>query len=235
MTANGCARALACVAALGAWIATPRAWAEPASNPAAPKPTISVETPPPPPPVERTYHVHDGFYLRLSLGGAWSSTSQGFANGASGDTLSGGGGAFDVMVGGTPVRGLVIGGALLANSILEPSYELNGVSYASNSNLGFGMLAAFIDGFPDPHQGFHVGGGFGPAVVRLGARSSSNSTSTDGFGGALWLGYDAWIAPQWSLGGILRFAEARTGGGSGDLDETDVTRSIVISFTALYH
>lgn len=230
MRVTAWARALGCAGALGTLAAAPPVWAEPAPS----KPTISVETPPPPPPVERTYHTHDGFYLRLSLGGAWGSTSQSFASG-SGDTLSGAGGALDVMVGGTPARGLVLGGALLGNSLLDPSYDVNGMSTASNANLGFGMLAAFIDAFPNPHNGFHLGGGFGPALVRLGARSSSNSTSTEGVGGTLWLGYDAWIAPQWSLGGMLRFAEARTSGGTGALGQTDVTRSIVILFTALYH
>lgn len=227
-------RALAWLGAAGAGSVASRAAAQPPDRPARP-PTISVETPPPPPPVKRTYHVHDGFYLRLNLGGAWASTSQSFASAAPGDTLSGGGGALDVMVGGTPVSGLVFGGALLASSMFRPSYELGGVSYSSNSSLGFEMLTAFVDAFPDPKNGFHVGGGFGPALVRLGAPSSSASTSTGGVGGAIWAGYDAWIAAQWSIGGMLRLAEARTSGGSSALDETDVTRSIALLFTVLYH
>ncbi|HMJ16055.1 MAG TPA: hypothetical protein VK524_31785, partial [Polyangiaceae bacterium] len=44
----------------------------PPPPPPAAGPAIRVETPPPPAPVPRRgYHVHDGFYLRMALGGGY--------------------------------------------------------------------------------------------------------------------------------------------------------------------
>ena len=48
-------------------------------------------------------------------------------------------------------------------------------------------------------------------------------------------GYDAWISPEWSLGGMLRLSGAVTSSNADDLEQRANTRSFAILFTALYH
>ncbi|HMJ11336.1 MAG TPA: hypothetical protein VK524_08000, partial [Polyangiaceae bacterium] len=115
-------------------------------------------------------------------------------------------------------------------------------------NLDFGMLGVFIDGFPDPTGGFHVGGAIGVASLngtfededfedeepdpdRIGEEDGG----TGGIGGSVWVGYDAWIAPDWSLGGMLRFSGAVTSSNADELEQRANTKSFAILFTALYH
>lgn len=199
---------------------------------------MSVETPPPPPPRALTYHVHDGFYLRMSLGGGYigSTVSQ---SGLPDVTLSGGGGAFDLMIGGTPTPGLVIGGALLGNTAPNPSFERNGKQQDVNATMSFGVIGPFVDGFPDPKGGFHVGGTLGFAGMTLEDNESGSSATTtfSGYGAGVWVGYAAWIAPQWSMGGMLRLTGARTEHASTSTEprQTADVRAITILFTALYH
>ncbi len=218
-------------------LASAAAQAEPAAPPPPPPPTIRVETPPPPPAVPRTFHMHDGFYLRLSLGAGYTSTAVSGYSGASTDaTASGAGGAFDVLIGGTPAAGLTIGGGLLANSVANPSYSASGQSTNLDRSMGFVLVGPFIDGFIDPRKGFHVGGMLGGAGLVFGSGSARDSTTSyNGAGMALWLGYDAWIAADWSLGGMLRFSGARVSTTESGLTETATPRNISLLFTALYH
>ncbi len=182
--------------------------------------------------------MHDGFYLRMSLGGGFigSTVSQ---NGLADTTLSGGGGAFDLMIGGTPTPGVVLGGALLGNTAPNPSYEIDGKQQDVNATLNFAILGPFIDGFPDPKGGFHVGGMLGGAGLSLedNATGGSVSTSYAGYGAGVWIGYAAWIAPQWSMGGMLRLTGARTvhAASGSEPERTTTARAITILFTALYH
>lgn len=200
--------------------------------------SMSVETPPPPPARARTYHVHDGFYLRMSLGGGYigSTVSQ---SGTADTTLSGGGGAFDLMIGGTPAPGVVIGGALLGNTAPNPSYEIDGKQADVNAQLSFAVIGPFIDGFPDPKGGFHVGGtlGFAGLALEDNLLGGNQTTAFSGYGAGVWVGYAAWIAPQWSLGGMLRLTGARTmHAASGTEPKQNANaRAITILFTALYH
>lgn len=200
-------------------------------------PAMHVETPPPPPPVARTYHLHDGFYLRLALGAGYASAGLDAYSGASTDaTVSGGGGAFDLMIGGSPAPGLAIGGGFLANSVISPGFSAAGQSHNLDRSMGLVLVGPFIDGFIDPKNGFHVGGMLGAAALDFGTNADhASSTTYKGAGMALWLGYDAWVAADWSLGGMLRFGGARVSTSEGGMTETATSRNISLLFTALYH
>jgi len=210
----------------------------PSAEPPATTGTMSVETPPPPPVRGRTYHMHDGFYLRMNLGGGYIGSSIG-QSGSPDITLSGGGGAFDLMIGGTLGRGVVIGGALLGNTAPNPSYEVDGKQQDVAAQVSFLTLGPFIDGFPDPKGGFHVGGMFGAAGLSLEdtVGGSSSTTTFGGYGAGVWVGYAAWIAPEWSMGGMLRLTGARTVHAATDTTpkRTASAQAITILFTALYH
>ncbi|MBK7578915.1 MAG: hypothetical protein IPI67_01805 [Myxococcales bacterium] len=183
--------------------------------------------------MERSYHVHDGFYLRLNLGVTALGNKYDLA-GVSADS-HGGTLAFDVLVGGTPAKGLAIGGALLGEAGVSHSVERDGRS-VGDANVRLGLLGPFVDGFFDPKGGFHMGGAVGLAALTLeGLGSSGASDTLTGFGGAAWAGYDAWVADEWAIGGLVRFGGAITkkSDDAGDLTASSMSFGLMLS--VLHH
>ncbi|MGC4089797.1 MAG: hypothetical protein QM756_18315 [Polyangiaceae bacterium] len=75
---------------------------------------MNLFVPPSAPSVPRSYHMHDGFYLRASVGvGSLSSSID--DKSTTGYSLRGGGTSLhlNLLVGGSPSPGLAVGGALL--------------------------------------------------------------------------------------------------------------------------
>jgi hypothetical protein len=199
-----------------------------------------VEAPlPPPPPRDTGRRLHDGFYLRMSIGAGyinseWETEQAGVDN----LTISGGGIALDLLLGGSPTPGLVIGGGFLANSVANPEVESErGSSTELDGALGAAQLGIFIDGFVDPTGGFHIGGMLGIAsyVVTPKDEDRDRKIEQGGGGGAIWVGYDAWVADQWSIGGLLRLTGQATSQRRGSYKEQASAGTLSILFTALYH
>jgi hypothetical protein len=202
-----------------------------------------VETPPPPPPAaEPGAHLHDGFYMRISLGanGLRSTVESDRASDPE-VKVSGGGLSFDFLLGGTPTPGLVLGGGLLIDTAPNPNVQVDGEDVNSDFEASYGFIGPFIDGYFDPEGGFHVGGAIGFSGFTLDDKDddADDDKAFSGGGGSIWVGYDAWVSSQWSLGGMLRLS-----GGSGkrqlerngvDVEEKATTGSFSILFTALYH
>lgn len=212
-----------------------------AKAPAAPAPAAKAEPPPKidlsvkeePPPVQRSFHVHDGFYLRVNLGiGALGNdydVGPGSAD-SHGGTL-----ALDVLVGGTPSKGLALGGALLNEAGVAHSVEQNGRSLG-DSNVRLSLIGPFVDGFFDPKGGFHLGGAVGFAALAVEDLSSEGETETlGGFGGAAWAGYDAWVADDWAIGGLIRAGGAITRKSADTGDITAQSFSLGMMLTVLHH
>lgn len=201
-------------------------------------PLIQIQKDPPlPPPVMRTDHVHDGFYARLSLGfGQLGTTMNAPESGAikgDGSTL-----AIDLSLGYAVSPGIVIGGMVIGEQM--PSVELDAPAPVV-TDVGAGMLGAFFDGYPDPRGGFHLGGGLGLAETNVQRKQAAGFKHAGGLGLAGWLGYDIWVADQWSTGLLVRFMGTRT---RADADETEnnlagnatmATRSISLLLTGLYN
>jgi hypothetical protein len=181
--------------------------------------------------------VHDGFYLRLGLGGG-SLRGEGETTSPDSEyTLQGGALAFDLMIGGSPSDGLVIGGAYWFNQAPSASSETD-LAGTQDAELlfNFGVLGIFIDGFFDPEGGFHLGGMLGVAVSQLSnADSGSADQSYSGGAAGIFAGYDFWIADEWSLGAMLRLSGARVDNTDEDREDTMNVSSIALLFTGLYH
>jgi hypothetical protein len=189
----------------------------------------------PPPP--RGSRYHDGFYLRMALGvgvsGALVSTD---ANSVPNYSFGGGGGAADVWVGGTPATGLALGGALSLLGVNSTKRRVGGESLSGDVSGTMGLLGFFVDGFPDPERGFHFGGTVGLASGHVEVKNSGGDTfNGGGVGLGAWLGYDAWVSPQWSLGGLLRFVGSLTRENRADVSYQTSLGGVTLSFTALYH
>lgn len=220
----------------------------PPSSTQAPVPTIALrpEAPPPidlrpdplPAPVPRTYHTHDGFYARVNLGFGMLDTSidtpgSGSDLTANGDTL-----AMDLAIGYSPTPGIVVGGAVLFESLPSADFDDPSASEANASTL---LLGPFFDGYPNARKGFHLGGTLGLAQDRLSRKSVAGFRTAEGFGLAAWIGYDFWVADEWSVGGLLRVMGTRA---TADADQTTnydsgtahvATQSIHLMITTLYH
>lgn len=151
-------------------------------------------------------------------------------------SFSGGGAVADVWLGGTPIPGLALGGGLSALSVKSTARRSAGESRSGDVSGDTELLGFFIDGFPDPERGLHVGGMVGFASSHTKIKDEGQDDFTGGGGGlGAWLGYDMWVGEQWSLGGMLRFT------GTLARDEHDSVKyqtsvgGVALSFTALYH
>ncbi|MEZ4375775.1 MAG: hypothetical protein R3B07_33520 [Polyangiaceae bacterium] len=195
--------------------------------------------PPPPPPIDETrgegVHNHDGLYVRFGLGGGYMTTD---VDSTIDFKLKGGAGASHLLLGGTPGGGFVIGGGFFTINATNPDAEI-GDTTASTSDLQLSLaqIALFGDWFPDPHGGFHVGLGVGPAAVvaKVDKDVPDSEASSTGFAGTLFLGYDFWVGDDWSIGGLLSFMSASTKNTDSGADETLDTKAFTLQFTALYH
>jgi hypothetical protein len=209
------------------------------AQPAPPPPAVDA----PPPPQGDIRHFHDRFYLRLGLGGGSLHTSGKFDPDL-GTTLelSGGGPAFDLSIGGTPAPGFVVGGSYLFQQATQPRFTLaNGsqtVSGDAENNAVLGLFGPFIDWFPDPAGGFHVGAlvAFGLLTVADQSGQIKDSSDETGPAGAFRIGYDLWVADAWSIG-IL--GQALAGSVSSKpvngIQEKDTFTSFGLQVSALYH
>lgn len=207
-------------------LAAPRALAE-----EAPKIDLRVEEQAPP--VQRSYHVHDGFYLRVNLGVGALGNDYDLGPGSA--ESHGGSLALDVLVGGTPSKGLALGGALLNEAGVSHSVEVRGRSLG-DANVRFSLLGPFVDGFFDPKGGFHLGAAVGFAALAVEDLSGEDETDTlTGFGGAAWAGYDAWVADEWAIGGLVRAGGAITKKSDDAGDITASTFSLGLMLTVLHH
>lgn len=222
-------------------VAAPSAEPQP-PMPVSTSPAIYVEQPALPPLEPRNRHFHDGFYLRMSVGfgGLWTSSSVSKSDASS--DVSGSGGSLDIMAGGTPAPGLVVGGGLLLQEAFNPAVPqpkgqvINGFDPGTINSLPFGMLGPMIDAFPNPSGGFHFGGLLGLAQLGL---KDNQGNSSGGVGLAAWAGYMWWASSQWSVGGLLRASAAWTGRKVGDepnqFDVRDNTRALNLMFSAAFH
>ncbi len=203
---------------------------------------------PQPPPPDPTVERHDGFYFRVSVGGArMVSTLDVDRPIANETTLTGGALSLDLAFGGTPADGFVIGGAIFTDTFFSPrSDDLVPSEEARFDSYGVSLLGPFASLYPDARDGLHFVGAFG-----LGNVSSGNACIDDrcgdggtnvlrdqvsvGFGMLLGVGYDFWIGEQWSLGVLARGQYVSASGETKDEEEVRATAlvlpSVQLAFT----
>jgi hypothetical protein len=151
-------------------------------------------------------------------------------------SFAGGGAAGDLWIGGTPTPGLAMGGALSLLGANSTTRRVDGNGVSGDVSSTTGLLGFFVDGFPDPERGFHFGGSLGLASDRTTVKNSSKDEfNGGGVGLGAWLGYDMWVSPQWSLGGMVRFMGSLTRENRDDVNYQTSFGGASLSFTALYH
>ena len=226
----------------------PPAYGYPPSGYGYPPPGGAYEQPPPPPPPgpDLTIHRHDGFYLRLAMGGTYVWDSVRIDDRNMKFSMRGGGLAMEVAVGGTPAPGVVIGGglymstatALNVTEVKQYGDEVEGASGDFDAT-GYTLLGPLVDVFLDPTGGFHVQAAFGLGYITLGAGEScfrstdqygvavndcreTEDSSYGGLGLMLGTGYEFWVGEQWGVGALARLvyisASSDNDQGEGDVD-----------------
>jgi hypothetical protein len=164
-------------------------------------------------------HRHDGFFFRQSLGVAWlRSRGRSEPSGVQplGDpagptqpvrnrmhAVSGGGVAASVALGGSPTPGLALAFELTSHMFWELDVETENQAvqtpffFDSTRNeakyLSYGLLAVW---YPDSGRGFNA--------ALSAALASAHQNGPTGWLAAPQLGYEWWIAEQWSVGAVLR-------------------------------
>jgi hypothetical protein len=164
---------------------------------------------------------HEGFYLRLGGGFTYLSDSIEtddllLIREAKG-TAKGGGGASELALGGAVAPGVILGGGFYSHWV--PSLESDD---AEIGNLEVGdiefeesqlhVLGPFVDFYPNPSSGLHLQASLGLALGSLGEGQGNNFVIEEngggGFGFVGGVGYEWWIADNWSLGILGRFTAA---------------------------
>ena len=145
----------------------------------------------------------------------------------------------DIMVGGSPVPGFVLGGAYVFHGISSPTLKIGGQAYDTSGadvSLNLSTFGIFTAIYPIPTAGFNIHALLGYSQFSLsvnGTTYSNGSPSGPSFMGGV--GYDFWISDNWSMGPDFRIAYCK--GKSDSSGTTDEISMIVptLSFTATYH
>jgi outer membrane autotransporter protein len=181
--------------------------------------------------------THDGFFLRLGLNlGPSFTTAQAEVNGQEGpeQKLSGFTTGFDLLLGGSPMPGLVIGGGLLGATTSNPTIEVGDIEGEGDGTLIFGAAAAFANYYFDPKQGLHIQGLVGFAVLdAVSSEGTSGGNDPTGIGLGLGIGYDFWISDEWSIGPFGRVLYGSLSASEGPLSVgyTYLYPNIGVAFT----
>lgn len=190
------------------------------------EPEIELSEPDP----EPGMRTHDGFYLRLGLGGGYlNATGEATYVGNTYDaTIRGGTFAGEFLIGTTVASGLVIGGGSMGAAAYEPQVTLGNDRVKSENTVNLGLIGVFADWYLNPREGLHLQamigystltaqGSTGPSSLYAGNANASGSGTglnadselTQGIGLGLGFGHEWWIGEQWSLGVLGRLTVSR--------------------------
>lgn len=195
---------------------------------------------------------HDGFYLRFATGfGAVSESLRSRRSEAYGGIVEGNSSGFATLgefaLGGTVATGVVLGGGAYSFDIVTATYRATEDSASAPpgeldpARRNFSLVGPFADWYFDPMSGFHAQLALGLAT--LSAVQLDTSPIDDepyhavGAGIMLGIGYEWWVAEEWSLGAMARLTAAFLAG----KDEAGVTwhhglgSSPAPMFTVTYH
>jgi hypothetical protein len=182
--------------------------------------------------VLRTRHYHDGFYLRFALGlgiahasmtadrSLPSSLPLRFAPTALEGSIGGTSAVTELALGYAFWPGIVIGAGVYTATIgahtMTTNDERTGDYDFRLSQLA--VVGPFLDFYPSADSGFHVQGSPGVGTYVAGAGIPqvegpiAQAHTAVGFGLMLGLGYEWWIADQWSVGFLGRLTLTKGSG-----------------------
>lgn len=195
-------------------------------------------------PPEKGVHLHDGFFFRFSLGfahatGGWEVPDSGSGGEAPSNpvtgSMSGNGAIAELLLGGTPAPGFVLGGGSLGVSVPTLTLERDGSSSTSSMDMSavLSVPHLFAMVYPNPEAGPHLGAMVGYGVATLSDEDGEDVYADDITGPVVGggFGFDGWVGQQWSLGFFGRVLYAPISN-----DEVDVSLlTLAASLSVTYH
>lgn len=173
--------------------------------------------------------THDGFYLQLAAGlGHLSSSAEagGVEAKYSGVTVP-----TSLMLGGT-IGPVVIGGGFFTDYAPSPSVSVNGNDLnLDDVTLTLVGIGFFADIYPDPKSGLHFQPFLGWGGLEATYQGNAGGSDPTGMVLALGVGYDFWVADEWSIGPMFRLAYAPLA--LNGIDYDTLAPSLLATFT--YH
>jgi hypothetical protein len=183
--------------------------------------------------------MHDGFFARSDVGLAfYSAVVRGSGASAGRTGIRGIGQSQAVSIGGTPERGLVLGGSLWAARIDPVFVEDNRTIVPDDDSVKITLvrLGPFLDWYPDPARGFHasVAGAF-TAQIESDVKGDPIEPAALGAALSLGTGYDWFVADQISVGLLARVAFGREVRRPADGDQRMLWFIPELAFSATLH
>ena len=153
---------------------------------------------------------HDGFLLRLSLGAVYLHESWSPAGGSPGAEYGGGGTSLETALGKSVRPGLIVGGLWQLVAVTDPNESYLGTTYAVAATYRLlDLVAGFVDYYPRPRRGLHLGGSAGLLMASNIDRKYGALTTSWGTALSVRCGYDAYFSSRWSVGALAQLAGYR--------------------------
>lgn len=183
--------------------------------------------------------LHDGFLLRSEPGIAFLAAHVSDAGGSPRrSAVRGVGQSAALSLGGTPERGLVIGGTLWTARI-DPVFTEDGKRVSPDDDsvkLTMLRIGPFVDWYPDARAGFHTLANL-TVDVHIESDEKGDAREPAAFGGSLALGtgYEWFLASELSLGALARIAMGASVRDAPDGVERTLFAVPELLLTATYH
>jgi hypothetical protein len=171
---------------------------------------------------------HDGFYLRMHLGGSYFSGSTDAYNA----TIKGGGGTFGIAVGGAVADNWIVYGEAFDDIAVDPKLESDSGEVDLNGNFGIAGYGAGVAHYFMPLN-LYLAGALDAAAIVVEAPNGDRARTKFGLGVNLMIGKEWWVSDNWGLGiaGQLVFA----GGMKDEADASFRATAFGIVFSATYN
>lgn len=183
-------------------------------------------------PVEHpTDHAHDGFYLRLHIGPAYTRMST--SDPVTDVVVKGTGGAFGVAIGGSVSKNLIVYGELFDDIAVGPTVEVNGVSNDASDDVSAGAIGVGVGlAYYIMPANMYVSGTLAMSQISIQEDGDEIGETDFGPGVSLMIGREWWVSPSWGLGVAAQLF-------AGQMDDKDggptwTTTAFAIAFSATY-
>lgn len=179
---------------------------------------------------------HDGFFARSETGLSllWADVS----GAASRTGIRAIGQSATLSFGGTPARGLVLGGSLWT-ARLDPVFVESGRTVTPDDDsvkLTMLRVGPFVDYYPDPTAGFHAQGAAQLAVqIESDVKGNPIEPTALGAAASMGAGYEWFLSGEFSLGFVARAALGRVVRAPNGGEERMLWVIPELALTATYH
>lgn len=186
--------------------------------------------------------IHDGGFIRFAFGPQWfnGSLERGFRTSAAAPNvptavdINGFGLTAEFVGGGAPVPGFILAARLAVTVALEPEAQLSDVFGTPDyedptlDDMIIPFTGLLMDVYPDPELGIHFFGTVGITMASVGGDDQVGSESFVGVGYGGGVGFEGWVADEWSVGIQARIDAAHMFGDENEATTADDVDTFVM-------